>query len=205
MRNTKALARVTEVASMADEDTLRAYFRWMAVSSCAPYLSTPFVNAHFDFYEKTLQGTHEIKARWKRAMEFTESALGEALGKLYCAKFFDETSKGRAMAIVERVRLSLENRLNEVEWMKSEETRANALKKMDKFGVKIGYPDKWLDYSTISIEESDDFLTMVFRSREFANKEEAKEINAPTDKLKWLMTPQTVNAYYHVCFIILSV
>ena len=82
LRNTKALARVAEVASRADEDTLHAYFRWMAVSSCAPYLSTPFVNAHFDFYEKTLQGTQEIKARWKRAMEFTESALGEALGKL---------------------------------------------------------------------------------------------------------------------------
>ncbi len=202
MRNTKALARVAEVATRTDEATLHAYFRWMAVSSCAPYLSAPFVNAHFDFYEKTLQGTQEIKARWKRAMEFTESALGEALGKLYCAKFFDETSKERALAIVERVRLALENRLKKVEWMKSEETRTNALKKMDKFGVKIGYPDKWLDYSTLSIEESDDFLTMVFSSREFANKEEAKEINAPTDKSKWFMTPQTVNAYYHVCFVI---
>lgn len=202
MRNKKALERVAEVASTADANTLHAYFRWMAVSSCAPYLSTPFVNAHFDFFEKTLQGTQEIKERWKRSMEFTENALGEALGKLYCAKFFDETSKERALAIVEQVRLALENRLKEVEWMKSEQTRANALKKMEKFGVKIGYPDKWLDYSTLFIEETDDFLTMVFKSREFANKEEAKEINAPTDKLKWLMTPQTVNAYYHVCFVL---
>jgi putative endopeptidase len=191
---------MAEVASTADEGTLHAYFRWMSVSSCAPYLSKPFVNAHFDFYEKTLQGTQEIKERWKRAMEFTENALGEALGKLYCAKYFDETSKERALAIVEHVRLALENRLKEVEWMKSEVTRANALKKMDRFGVKIGYPDKWLDYSTLLIEGSDDFLTMVFRSREFANKEEAKEIHAPTDKSKWFMTPQTVNAYYHVCF-----
>ncbi|KAL3807991.1 hypothetical protein ACHAXA_000961, partial [Cyclostephanos tholiformis] len=197
LRNTKAIARMTEVASSVDEGTMHAYFRWMAVSSCAPYLSKPFVNAHFDFYEKTLQGTQEIKERWKRAMEFTESALGEALGKLYCAKYFDETSKGRALAIVEQVRLALENRLKEVDWMKSEETRANALKKMDRFGVKIGYPDKWLDYSTLLIDGSDDFLTMVFRSREFANIEEAKEINAPTDKSKWFMTPQTVNAYYH--------
>ena len=199
MRNVKALERVAEVASTTDAETLRAYFRWMAVSSCAPYLSSPFVAAHFEFYEKILQGTQEIKARWKRCMEWTESALGEALGKLYCAKFFDETSKGRALAIVEQVRHALEDRLKEVEWMKSEETRANALKKMAKFGVKIGYPDKWLDYSTLRIGENDDFLAMVFGAREFENREEVKDMNAPTDKAKWFMTPQTVNAYYHVC------
>jgi len=197
LRNVKALKRVADVASATDPKTLRAYFRWMAVSSCAPYLSASFVNARFEFYEKILQGTTEIKPRWKRAMEFTENALGEALGKLYCAKYFDETSKGRALAIVEQVRQSLEGRLKEVEWMKSKETRENALKKMSKFGVKIGYPDKWLDYSSLAIDESDHFLSMVFKAREFENLEEAKEMNAPTDKLKWFLTPQTVNAYYH--------
>ena len=109
MRNVKALKRVAEVASSADAATLLAYFRWLAVSSCAPYLSSPFVSAHFEFYEKVLQGTQEIKERWKRSMEWTESALGEALGKLYCAKFFDEASKGRALAIVEQVRQALED------------------------------------------------------------------------------------------------
>ena len=202
MRNKKALKQVAQVASMADANTLHAYVCWMAISLCAPYLSMPFVKCHFDFYEKTLQGTQEIKERWKRSMEFTENALGEALGKLYCAKFFDETSKGRALAIVEQVHLALENWLKEVNWMKSEHTRANALKKMEKFGVKIDYPDRWLDYSTLLIDESDNFLMMVFKSREFANRVEAKEINAPTDKLKWLMTPQTVNAYYHVCYVL---
>ena len=197
LRNAKALERVAAVAPTADTETLHAYFRWMAVASCAPYLSTPFVNAHFEFYEKTLQGTQEIKPRWKRAMEFTESALGEILGKLYCAKCFDETSKGRALAIVEQVRQALEDRLKEVEWMKSKETRENALKKMSRFGVKIGYPDKWLDYTPLVIDEGDDFLCMVFKAREFSNLEEVKEMNAPTDKLKWFMTPQTVNAYYH--------
>ena len=102
-----------------------------------------------------------------------------------------------ALAIVEQVRQALEDRLKEVDWMKSEETRANALKKMSKFGVKIGYPDKWLDYTPLEIKDSDDFLSMVFKAREFESKEEIKEINAPTDKLKWFMTPQTVNAYYH--------
>mmetsp|Transcript_14708 Transcript_14708/g.31952 ORF Transcript_14708/g.31952 Transcript_14708/m.31952 type:complete len:713 (+) Transcript_14708:123-2261(+) len=197
LRNVQALKKVAEVAPTTDTNTLHAYFRWMAVASCAPYLSSPFVNAHFEFYEKTLAGTQEIKPRWKRAMEFTENALGEALGKLYCAKFFDETSKGRALKIVEQVRQALEDRLKEVEWMKSEETRANALKKMSTFGVKIGYPDKWLDYSPLIIDESDSFLSMVLRAREFDSTEEIKEINAPTDKSKWFMTPQTINAYYH--------
>lgn len=198
MRNVNALKRVAEVASTTDAATLRAYFRWLTVSSCAPYLSSSFVSAHFEFYEKVLQGTQEIKERWKRSMEWTESALGEALGKLYCDRFFDEASKERALAIVEQVRQALEDRLKEVEWMKSEETRSNALKKMAKFGVKIGYPDKWLDYSTLHIDENDDFLTMVFAAREFENREDAKDMNAPTDKMKWFMTPQTVNAYYHV-------
>ena len=198
VRNVKAIKKVAEVAPITDKDTLVAYFRWLSVRSCAPYLSSSFVSAHFDFYEKTLQGTDEIKPRWKRAMDWTENALGEALGKLYCAKFFDESSKERALAIVEQVRQSLEDRLKEVDWMKSDETRSNALKKMGRFGVKIGYPDKWLDYSTLSINEGDDFLKMVFAAREFANLDEVnKEMNKPTDKLKWFMTPQTVNAYYH--------
>lgn len=197
LRNVKALQKVAEVAPSVETDVLLAYFCWHAVCSCAKYLPKPFVNAHFEFYEKALQGTDELKPRWKRAMEFTEDALGEALGKLYCAKYFDESSKGRALAIVEQVRQALEDRLKEVDWMKSAETRANALKKMSKFGVKIGYPDKWLDYTPLEINDGDDFLTMVFKAREFENKEEIKEINASTDKLKWFMTPQTVNAYYH--------
>mmetsp|Transcript_9449 Transcript_9449/g.13950 ORF Transcript_9449/g.13950 Transcript_9449/m.13950 type:complete len:707 (+) Transcript_9449:44-2164(+) len=197
LRNVKALKKVAEVAQSVETDVLLAYFRWHAVCSCSPYLSSPFVNARFEFYEKTLQGTDELKPRWKRAMEFTEGALGEALGKLYCAAYFDESSKGRALAIVEQVRKALEDRLKEVDWMKSAETRANALKKMSKFGVKIGYPDKWLDYTPLEINDGDDFLTMVFNAREFDNREEIKDINAPTDKQKWFMTPQTVNAYYH--------
>jgi len=197
LRNVKALKRAAEVASNTDSSTLCAYFRWLSVASCAPYLSSPFVNAHFDFYEKTLSGTSEIKPRWKRAMSWLEGALGEALGKLYCAQFFDEECKDKALGIIEQVRQSLEDRLKEVDWMKSESTRSNALKKMGKFGLKIGFPDKWLDYSSLVIEEGDDFLSMIFKAREFDNREEIKEINSPTDQLKWFMTPQTVNAYYH--------
>ena len=197
LRNVKALERVAEIVPNTPSAVLLDYLRWLTVSSFSPYMSKTFVNAHFDFYERTLSGTKELKPRWKRAMEFTESALGEALGKLYCAKFFDESSKAKAKAMIEQVRQALEDRLKEVEWMTSDDTRKMALKKMDKFGIKIGYPDKWLDYDPLVLTESDSFLEMVFKSRRFDNVEEIKEMNAPTDKLKWFMTPQTVNAYYH--------
>jgi putative endopeptidase len=197
VRNTRALAKATEIVCSADHDTILAYTRWKALASCAPYLSSAFVNAHFEFFEKTLQGTREQKPRWKRAMAFTESALGEALGKLYCDKYFDESSKQQALDIVEKVRQSLEERLREVDWIKADSTRDQALKKMDHFRVKIGYPDEWTDYGPLAIDESDHFLDMVLKARAFANVIENKEMNAPTDRNKWFMTPQTINAYYH--------
>ena len=150
LRNVDAIQRVAVVSTSADQETLLAYLQWTSLRSCASYLSKAFVDAQFDFYEKCLMGTQEIKPRWKRAMAFTESALGECLGKLYCARYFDESSKERALDIVERVRQALEDRLKEVDWMKAETTRNEALKKMAKFGVKIGYPDKWIDYSTLA-------------------------------------------------------
>ena len=186
VRNVDALQRVAEIASSIDNDTLLAYLKWMAIKSCAPYLSNVFVNEHFKFYETCLMGTAEIKPRWKRAMEFTETALGECLGKLYCAKYFDETSKDRALDIVERVRQALEDRLKEVDWMKADSTRTQALQKMNSFGVKIGYPDQWIDYTPLQINEGDDFLSMVFKSRQFDNDRDSKEMNAPTDKAKWV-------------------
>lgn len=138
VRNTEALKRVAEVASTIEPEVLSNYLRWASVKSCAPYMSKAFVDENFDFYERTLSGTEEMKPRWKRAMAFTESALGEALGQLYCAEYFDEECKGRALEIVENVREALEERLKEVDWMKSDSTREAALKKMARFKVKIG-------------------------------------------------------------------
>lgn len=170
-----------------------AYQRWRAASSCAPYLSKAFVMAKFDFFEKTLAGVDEIKPRWKRAMQFVENALGEALGQIYCQKYFDESCKELALEVVEQVRQALEERLKEVDWMKSASTREQALLKMNQFKVKIGYPDEWIDYSSLTISEHDFFLKMVFASRKFEHLREVKEMNAPTDKKKWFMTPQTIN------------
>lgn len=186
VRNIEALKRVAEVASTCPPETLSNYLRWHAVRSCAPYLSKAFVDENFDFYERTLSGTDEIKPRWKRAMAFTESALGEALGQLYCAKYFDEESKVRALQIVENVRKALEERLKEVDWMTSDSTREAGLKKMSRFKVKIGFPDKWIDYTTLDINKDDSFLAMVLKARAFEHAREVKEMNAPTDRDKWV-------------------
>jgi putative endopeptidase len=186
VRNTLALERAALVASTVQPDVLASYLRWHAVSSYAPYLSKVFVAENFAFFETTLSGTEEMKPRWKRAMAFTESALGEVLGQLYCAKHFDEECKARAYAVVESVRGALEERLNEVDWMKSDATRQEALKKMSRFRIKIGYPNKWIDYSTLVMEDDDYFLSMVFKSRAFDQDREAKEMNAETDREKWV-------------------
>lgn len=197
IRNTAAIERMAEAVSSVDPGVLLGYLRWHSVRSCASYLSQAFVDESFDFNERILAGTAEIKPRWKRAMAFTESALGEALGQLYCAKHFDESCKERALSIVESVRQALEDRLKEVDWMTSDDTRKNAMKKMNKFKVKIGYPDEWIDYSSLKVDADESFLSMVFKARVFELGRDIKEMNAPTDKKKWFMTPQTVNAYYH--------
>ena len=130
-------------------------------------------------------------------MDFTEAALGEALGKLYCQHYFDESCKAKALEIVESVRSALQDRLTEVEWMTSESTREAALQKMNRFKVKIGFPDKWIDYSIMDIVPNTSFLSMVFASHAFHHQRDVNEMNVPTDRSKWFMTPQTVNAYYH--------
>lgn len=197
VRNVAAIECMAEVISTVDSNVLSDYLRWGAIKSCAPYMSKAFVDENFRFFETVLMGTAEIKPRWKRAMAFTESALGEALGQMYCAAFFDESAKGRALTIVEHIRKALEGRLKEVDWMKSDSTREAALAKMSRFKVKIGYPDEWIDYTPLEISTGEDFLGMVLKARAFEHSRQVKEMNSPTNPKKWFMTPQTVNAYYH--------
>jgi predicted metalloendopeptidase len=195
--NVVAIQKAAAVLAEVDGDTMLHYLRWHAAKEWSSYLSKAFVDARFDFYENALAGTKEQKPRWKRAMAFTESALGEALGKIYCNRFFDESSKGRATAIVETVRQALEDRLQEVAWMTADETRQAALKKMSGFKLKLGYPDVWIDYATLDIQPGQAFVAMGLAVHAFQMKRELDEMNAPTDKVKWFMTPQTINAYYH--------
>lgn len=186
VRNIAALHCIGELAVATSPATIELYLKWHTITSCAPYLCSSLVQENFNFFEHILSGTQEIKPRWKRAMTFTEKALGEALGQIYCQQYFDEGSKTQALNIVEAVRQALEERLNEVEWMKATTTREQALKKMSRFHVKIGYPNKWIDYSTLNISNGDDFMTMVFQTRAFEHAREVEEMNAPTDREKWV-------------------
>lgn len=197
IRNPQALDAVARIVTTGvdDPEDLRSWLYFKCTSSCAPYLSDDFVQEHFDFHERKLAGTQELKPRWKRAMAWTEAALGEALGQLYCAKHFDEDCKDRAYKIVEKVRQALEERLNEVDWITSDSTRQQALEKMSRFRIKIGYTNKWIDYSALEVKGS--LLGMVLAARAFEHQRTIQEMNAPTDREKWFMTPQTVNAYYH--------
>jgi putative endopeptidase len=197
VRNVEAIKKIANIVASTSAEALTHYLKWHAVSKLASYLPKAFVDEDFHFFQKTLSGTQELKPRWKRAMAFTENALGEALGQMYCAKFFDEKCKARALAIVESVRASLEERLKEVSWMTADTTRENALKKMNNFKIKIGYPDEWIDYSSLTLTANTPFVELVIESKKFHHRREMDEINAPTNRVKWEMTPQTINAYYH--------
>ena len=190
-----ALAVASRCLADASDAELRAYLRWHTAKSYSAHLPKAFVLADFEFYAKALSGQRELKPRWKRAMSMVESALGEAVGQLYVARFFGDDAKVRALAVVETVREALEARLKEVPWME-ESTRAKALEKMSGFGVKIGFPDKWIDYTSLEVVAGD-HLGNVQRARAFEHRRAMAYADAPTDKTRWLMLPQQINAYYH--------
>jgi putative endopeptidase len=172
----------------------QAYFRWQLVHNAAPYLSTLFVNENFDFYGKTLTGTKELRDRWKRVLDTVDRSAGEALGQLYVAENFPPESKRRMLALVDNLRAALRDRLKTLEWM-DEPTRAKALGKLDAFGVKIGYPDKWIDYSKLQVDRGS-YVRNVLRANEFNFHRDIVKIGKPVDPTEWQMSPPTVNAYY---------
>lgn len=171
------------------------YLRWQLLHATAPYLSTAFVDENFSFYGKTLTGTSELRDRWKRVLDAVDGMLGEALGQLYVAEHFPPESKMRMLKLVENLRTALRDRLKTLEWM-DEPTRAAALRKLEAFGVKIGYPDKWIDYSALKIDRGP-YVLNVMRGTEFAFQRELAKIGKPPDRGEWGMSPPTVNAYYN--------
>lgn len=188
---------IAEVGKMVDEeslDTWKSYLRWTLVRSMTPYLSSDFVDESFDFNGKFLQGQKEQRPRWKRVLGVTSGALGEVLGQLYVKEYFPPEAKERAKNTIENVIVAMEESIKNSEWM-SEETQKEALKKLDGFGVKIGYPDKWQDYSDLEVKD-DSYAANVMRSNYFNHQETLSEINQPVKPWEWGMTPQTVNAYY---------
>ncbi|MDP1630723.1 MAG: M13-type metalloendopeptidase [Caulobacter sp.] len=175
-------------------DTLKAWEAFRVADGAAPLLSKRFVDAHFDFRSKTLAGQPEQKPRWKRGVGFVNGTLGETVGQVYVARYFPPESKAKMEDLVSNIRAAMKVRIEHLDWM-SAETKVKALDKLTKFGVKIGYPDKWRDYSALEIR-ADDLYGDMLRAAAFEWDYEVARLNGPVDKTEWGMTPQTVNAYY---------
>ena len=171
------------------------YYLWKYVAQAAPYLSTDFTDTSFEF-SKVMSGVEEQRPLWKRALSMTESAMGEAIGELYVAKYFPESSKQKMLDLVENLRGALGTHIDNLTWM-SDSTKANARKKLAAFTVKIGYPDKWKDYSTLEIDESKSLYDNFKQVQKWNKDDILSKWGKPVDKTEWGMTPQTVNAYYN--------
>ena len=173
----------------------QTYLKWHLVSNYADYLNKAFVDQDFAFYGRTLRGAQEIRPRWKRGVATVEGALGEVLGKIYVARHFPPESKARMQALVENLKVAYQQSIEQLDWM-SPETKKRALEKLAKFTTKIGYPDKWEDYSKLTIK-ADDLLGNVMRSSRVEHDRDTAKLGGPIDRDEWGMNPQTVNAYYN--------
>jgi putative endopeptidase len=185
-------------AGLLESEPLAHWQEWLAmrvVSAAAPYLSSAFVDANFAFYGTTISGTPRNKDRWKRGVGVVEGGLGEAVGQIYVARHFPETHKARMQALVANLIEAYRRSITAVGWM-GEDTKAEALRKLEGFRAKIGYPEEWIDYSAVDIDPTD-LLGNVERAHNADVDRHLDEVGKPVDRNKWLMTPQTVNAYYH--------
>ena len=192
-----------KAVSTTDLTTLKAYLAWNVINAAAPYLNKAMVDADFNFFGKVLSGKEENQPRWKRVVDVVNGSLGEVVGKLYVEKYFPASAKERMVKLVENVKVALNERINAGEWMQPE-TKEKAVAKLNTMRVKIGYPEEWRDYSNLSIEK-DSYYANVLRARRFENDYQLAKIGKPVDPSEWLMTPQTVNAYYNpttneICF-----
>ena len=181
--------------SSFDLEAWRAWLKWHIISAGAPYMSDEFVLENFNFYGTTLSGTPELRERWKRAVSMIEGSLGEAVGKIYVESYFPAQAKARMEKLVANLIEAYRVSINELEWM-SPQTKVKALEKLDKFRPKIGYPDKWRDYSALQTTP-DDLYGNVGAVIKFARDRELAKIGKPVDRDEWFMAPQTVNAYYN--------
>ena len=199
----KYFEEVSRVLTDTDIEVLKAYFAWHEINSAASYLSDDFVNAHFDFYGRLLSGREANRPRWKRVTSTVEGAMGEALGQLYVERYFPAEAKVRMETLVDNLITALGQRIDMATWM-TDATKANAHEKLNTIYVKIGYPNKWRDYSGLEIKD-DSYYANVVRSNIFDMDYMLSKINKPMDRDEWQMTPQTVNAYYNpttneICF-----
>ena len=179
-------------------DSWTDWLRWQLIRSSAPYLTKAVVEANFEFYGKTLTGTPELRARWKRGVSVVEGAMGEAVGRIYVERHFSPVAKTAMDALVAHLIGAYRGSITNLDWM-TEATRGRALEKLSKFTPKVGYPAEWRDYSSLVIVP-DDLLANVRATTEFEFQRELGKIGKPLDRNEWFMTPQTVNAYYNPGF-----
>ena len=197
----KALNRIV---AKTNPLVLRHYLQAQLLSGACGYISDDFTDASFDFFSAQMSGIKEQKPRWKRAMQAPNSILGEAVGEMYVAKYFPEKDKQKMLQIVKNIQKGLSEHVAALDWM-SEETKARAQEKLSSFIIKIGYPDKWKDYSTLEIDAQKSYYQNLREASLWSMRDNLSKLGRPVDKTEWGMTPQTVNAYYNpttneICF-----
>lgn len=200
----KVMAVAQKLMSTLSEQDIKYYVAGLIIKSSTSVLSDDFVNANFDFYGRLLNGQKEQKARWKRALGFPNSLLGEAVGELYVSKYFAGESKAKMLKLIDNLRKALATRIANLAWM-NDTTKINALVKLNSFIVKVGYPDKWRDYSKLTIDPAKSLYDNVAAATYVETLRNLEKFGKPVDKSEWGMTPQTVNAYYNpttneICF-----
>ena len=204
--NVSQIEPVKEAVAIINEmplDKQKAYLQWKLIDDAAAYLSEDFVAQNFEFYGKVMSGKKEDQPRWKKAVGTVNGVLGEAVGQMYVEKYFPAAAKERMTQLVKNLQVALGERIQALEWM-GEETKAKAMEKLNTFYVKVGYPDKWKDYSSLNIEK-DSYYANIKRAEKFVLDEMLGKAGKPVDIEEWHMTPQTVNAYYNpttneICF-----
>ena len=195
---------ILDVIKTADVEALRAYVAAHYIDAAASYLSEEFALASFEFFGKTMSGTQEIRPRWKRAMGVPNNILSEAVGQMYVAKYFPESEKARVELMVSNIQKAFSKHIEALDWM-SEETKAKAQEKLQAFTVKIGYPNKWKDYSTLTVDPTKSYWANVVEANRWYTADAMSEVGKAVDREKWMMPPQMVNAYYmpttnEICF-----
>ncbi|MDR3137737.1 MAG: M13 family metallopeptidase [Tannerellaceae bacterium] len=203
LSQTEAIVEAGDIIVSEPLESQIAYLQWKLIDHAAAYLSDTIYAEHFDFYGRVLSGKEEQQPRWKRAVDAVNGTLGEAVGQMYVKKYFPPAAKKRMVKLVDNLREALGERIRNLPWM-SEETKSKASEKLATFYVKIGYPNKWKDYSSLDIK-NDSYYDNVVRATQFEYAEMLAKAGKPVDKDEWLMTPQTVNAYYNpatneICF-----
>lgn len=182
------------ISTLTDRE-LKDFYLWKYVAQAAPYLSDKFTDTSFE-YSKVVSGVQQQRPRWKRALGVPDGLMGEAIGQLYVEKYFPESSKQKMLELVGNLQVALGKHIINLPWM-SDETKLKAIKKLNSFTVKIGYPDKWKDYTTMEIDPANSFYDNVHNAQMWHQKEILSKWGKPVDKTEWGMTPQTVNAYYN--------